>query len=345
MDGQLEAARASGWAARALVALPDVLLRALGGAPPPEAHGLAPDMWLLARLSARAGRPKGSLPVERERALADVQAMPLTVPPRAPVTAHDRTLAGIRIRTYTPTPGSGPHTPHPTKGSGPPIPHSAGNLVFFHGGGWVQRTIETHDAGCRWIAHLAGVRVFSVDYRRAPEHRFPAAADDALAAYEQIAAEHPGERIAVGGDSAGANLALATALTATRAPDFLWLLYPAADLVDKRASVHTFSTGFSLTEASMDWYIDQYVPDRAQRADPRASPLRADLSGMPPAYVATCLPDPLRDEGEELARRLPRAVCERHPLLHGFLNMTASRHARAGVASACGALRQGLHQG
>src|SRR6185312_5656728 len=136
-------------------------------------------------------------------------------------------------------------------------------------------------------------------------------------------------------DSAGGNLAAVTAQTmraqtAVPAPAFQLLIYPGLDMSRKRDSRLRFGAGFLLTEESMTWYEDQYVPDRAQRSDPRVSPLLTlDLSGLPPAHIATALADPLRDEGEVYAKRLREAgvtvALQRHPQIHGFFNITVMR--------------------
>jgi acetyl esterase len=231
-------------------------------------------------------------------------------------------------------------------------------LIFHHGGGWVSGDLDTHDNLCRHLALEAGVRVLSVDYRLAPEHPFPAAVDDAWTAWEW-AVEHAGElgadpaRIALGGDSAGGNLSAATAHRAAGGsgprPVFLLLFYPGLDASRRRRSRELFGNGFFLTDEKMDWFVDQYAPDRATRVDPRLSVLLADdLSGLPPTYVATAGFDPLRDEGEAFAERLAESgvpvVLRRHEgLFHGFANALGVGTAfRLAVAEAVGALRTGL---
>jgi acetyl esterase len=231
-------------------------------------------------------------------------------------------------------------------------------LVYFHGGGWVIGGVDTHDDPCRFLAAHAGTRVLSVDYRLAPEHPFPAAAEDALAAYEWAAANaerlgaYPG-RIGVGGDSAGANLAAAACLTARDAgiasPAMQLLIYPVTETAGTARSRHTFADGFMLTRADMDWFEGHYLPPGVDRDDPRVALLGAgDLSSLPPAYVATAGFDPLRDEGEAFAARLREAgvqvALRRHPgLIHTFLNLTAiCPTARAAMLEAAGALRMGL---
>jgi acetyl esterase len=233
--------------------------------------------------------------------------------------------------------------------------------VYLHGGGWVVCDLDTHDNVCRFLAREAGVLVLSVDYRLAPEHRFPAAVDDALAAF-RFGAEHARDlgadpqALAIGGDSAGGNLAAVVSQLAVsdgeRAPAFTLNIYPVTDLSEKRPSYRLFREGFLLTEAQMDWYRDHYLPDEAVALDPRASPLLAeDLSGLPPTYIATAGFDPLRDEGEAYGQRLREAgvpvALRRHPgLVHGFCNGVGStRFGRAAMHEAAGALRVGLATG
>jgi acetyl esterase len=328
-----------------LFALPDRVLAALAGPVPEQALGLEPDAWMVARLSTLARLPAGERPVKEMRARFEMIAVPFSPRRALAVTSEERTLTGpdgpLAARLYVPdeAPARGPL------------------LVYFHGGGWVQGSIKSHDPACRLLAHLSGVRVLSVEYRLAPEHPFPAAAEDALAAYTQVAARHAEfgadpARLALGGDSAGGNLAAVTAQAAHAdpqlpAPAFQLLIYPALDMSSKPASRRLFGERFLLTEQSMSWYEDQYVPDPAQRADPRVSPLLApELAGLAPAHIATCLADPLRDEGEAYARRLREAgvavSLQRHPLIHGFFNQSVTRSARVAIANLAGALRQGL---
>ena len=231
-------------------------------------------------------------------------------------------------------------------------------LVYFHGGGFVVGDLDTHDNSCRFIARQAGVRVLAVDYRLAPEHRFPAGVDDALRAFRDVVGRAASlgvdpARVAVGGDSAGGNLAAGVAqLTANEGgavPAFQLLLYPWLDLSSKRDSYRLFREGFYLTESDLDWYRDRYLADPADARDPRCSPILADaLRGVAPAYVATAGFDPLRDEGEEYARRLRDAgvavALRRHRgLFHGFFNSVAiGRAGREAMIEAAGALRLGL---
>ncbi len=241
-------------------------------------------------------------------------------------------------------------------------PHGASDpapgLVWFHGGGWVLGDIEAADTTCRLLAARAGVRVVAVDYRLAPEHPFPAAAEDAIAAFGEIAARAAElgldpDRLAVAGDSAGGNLAAVCSLHAVieggPSPALQLLFYPACDLSQPYPSYTLFSEGFFLTEADMDWFKGHYLRSAEDALDWRASPLLAPtVAGAAPAYVATAGFDPLRDEGEAYARRLreagvPVALRRHDGLLHAFASMiglgTACREA---TLEAAGALRLGL---
>ena len=209
-------------------------------------------------------------------------------------------------------------------------------LVYFHGGGWVIGDLETHDVLCRQLTAEAGVSVIAVDYRLAPEHKFPAAADDAWAATRWIAA-HAAElgvdadRLAVGGDSAGGNLAAVVALLAREAGGpriaLQILLYPVTDLVSESQSYADLADGYMLTRDSMRWFRAQYLARAQDAADWRVSPLRApSLVGLPPALVVTAGYDPLRDEGEAYARRLREAgvsvdAVSFGGMIHGFVPM------------------------
>ena len=208
-------------------------------------------------------------------------------------------------------------------------------LVYFHGGGWVLGSIATAHAVCSTLAHASRWIVASIDYRLAPEHSFPAAVDDAWAATRQLA-DHPGEiggsgRLAVGGDSAGGNLA---AVVAIRARDtglplaFQLLVYPVTDANLETPSYDENAEGYWLTRQGMAWFWDQYIPD-GDRFRPDASPFRAaDLRGVAPALVITAEYDPLRDEGEAYAQRLadagvPATLSRYDGLIHGFFRLPA----------------------
>jgi acetyl esterase len=238
---------------------------------------------------------------------------------------ENRTIPGpagqIPVRVYTPS-GSGPF----------PV------LVFFHGGGWVICNLDTHDGFCRSLANGTGCVVVSVDYRLAPEHKFPAAPEDCYAATEWVAshaAEVNGDasRIAVGGDSAGGNLASVVSQMARDkggpALVFQLLVYPGTDFQMKSASIEENAEGYFLTKADMLWFRDHYLNSDADKDSPLASPMRAaSLKGLPPALVITAQYDPLRDEGEAYGHKLQEAgvpvkISRYDGMIHGFVSMGA----------------------
>lgn len=209
-------------------------------------------------------------------------------------------------------------------------------LVYYHGGGWVIGDLDTHDTLCRELANGAGCAVVAVDYRMGPEHRFPAAVEDAVAALRWVSHNThdlavDGSSIAVGGDSAGGNLAAVAAIAARDdggpALRFQLLVYPATDMRRTAASHVTNGQGYLLTSDTIRYFHDHYIADPAHDLDWRASPLlHPDLAGLPPALVLTAGYDPLRDEGLQYAQRLTDSgvtaalVCfERQ--IHGFLPM------------------------
>jgi acetyl esterase len=253
-------------------------------------------------------------------------------------------------------------------GPGGPIPArlyratATGNLpvlVFFHGGGWVVGDIESHDTGCRHLANRAECAVVSVDYRLAPEHKFPAAVEDCLAATAWVAGNAAAlgidaGRLAVGGDSAGGNLAAVVSLLArghgTPRIGHQLLIYPATDAAMRHDSMARFAEGYVLTRATMRWFYEQYLSAPADAADWQASPLAApDLSGLPPAFVLTAGYDPLCDEGDAYAARLAEAgVAVTHRRfagqVHGFaLNGKIIRAAETALDEAAAALRAALN--
>ena len=231
-------------------------------------------------------------------------------------------------------------------------------LVYFHGGGWTIGDLDTHDVLCRQLANAARCAVLSVNYRMGPEHRFPAAVDDCLAATHWAArnAERLGldaSRIAVGGDSAGGNLAAVVAIEARNAGDlplaFQLLVYPATDMRCVHPSHKTNGRGYLLENATISYYHDHYIDDAAHDLDWRASPLLCDdLSKLPPALVLTAGFDPLRDEGLAYADALSAAgnrcsyLCfERQ--IHGFITMgKVIDEANTAVAVCAVALQQVL---
>jgi acetyl esterase len=252
------------------------------------------------------------------------EKMKLPFPAEAVASVADRTVPGpagpIPVRVY--------------RGEGAPTPAPA--IVFFHGGGWVIGSLETHDNFCRALANRAQAVLVAVDYRLAPESRYPAAADDCYAVARWVA-EHgaelgvDGARIAVAGDSAGGNLSAAVALMARDrgAPRLRHqvLIYPVTDPDFERASYRENAEGYLLTREGMMWFWDHYVPDVARRDEAYASPLRAEkLGGVAPATVLTAEFDPLRDEGEAYAERLrdagvPTTLRRYDGQIHGFAAM------------------------
>jgi acetyl esterase len=304
---------------------------------------LAPEYQaMLSELAAAGGPAISELLPSQGR---EMYRLMRPVNPDLPVGAvRDAVLAGpageLAVRIYSPE-GPGPF----------PV------YVNFHGGGWVIGDLDTADAACRGICREAGCVVVSVDYRLAPEHPFPAAVEDACAATawaDANAAELNGNgRLAVGGESAGGNLAAVVCLWARDsggpAIDFQLLLYPVTDSDLDRASYRENGQGYLLERDTMRWFWDHYCPDPAQRRSAQASPLRAaDLSGLPPAMVITAEFDPLRDEGEAYAAALSAAGGQAEArrfdgLVHDFF-ATAEifPSSRSGFDQACQALRQAL---
>jgi acetyl esterase len=243
----------------------------------PTAAEAGPAALRAAAEEHAVGRPKGpAMSVVRN----------LAVPP-----------AGIPVRLYRPVAG-------PTA-----------LVVFFHGGGWVIGSLDTYDRVCRRLAAASGVSVLAVDYRRAPEHPWPAAVDDAVQALQWIASQPPDldpqpPIVAIAGDSAGGTIAALACLRARDeaselAPALQALIYANTDLTNPGASVMEKGHGFGLNVADIEWFSAQWVRDPAMLADPRVSPLRVpDLAGLPAAIVITCEHDPLRDQGEAYAQRL-----------------------------------------
>jgi acetyl esterase len=231
-------------------------------------------------------------------------------------------------------------------------------LVYYHGGGWTIGDLDTHDTLCRELANLSGCAVVAVDYRMGPEHRFPAAVDDVLAATRWVRKEAgalglDAGRLAVGGDSAGGNLAAVVAIAARDAGDlpiaFQLLIYPATDMRRVHPSHTTNGQGYVLTSDTIKYFHDHYITDPKQDLDWRASPLlHPDLSRLPPALVLTAGYDPLRDEGMAYAEALTAAgnraayVCfERQ--IHGFITMgKVLDEADTAIALCCAELRRAL---
>lgn len=259
----------------------------------------------------------------------------------AAVTEHRVPVAGgeIAVRLYAPG-GAGPHPA----------------LVFYHGGGWVIGDLYTHDGVCRSLTNAAGCIVASVDYRLAPESKYPVAAEDSYAALLWIVANAARlgidpRRVAVGGDSAGGNLSAAVALMARdrKGPALVYqaLIYPVTNYDLDTPSYHENATGYVLTREAMRWFWRHYLAREEQGREPLASPLLApNLTGLPPALVITAACDPLRDEGEAYAARLRDAgvlvtLTRYDGMFHGFVRMTRFLDkARAAVDEIGGSLRK-----
>ena len=274
----------------------------------PQAHvliqalaqlGLAP-LELGTPQQARAGRLAGGAPSEHVHEVRDLDA------------------GGVPARLYRPSAAG-----------------DLGLLVYFHGGGWVIGDLESHDNVCRSLANRSGHAVLSVDYRLAPEHPFPAALGDSIQATRWAHANAAelgcdANRIAVGGDSAGANLAAVVAQIAPIPLCHQMLIYPVTDCRRVSASYSENATGYFLTAAAMEWFVDHYLSGgQGSPEDPRVSPLLADdatLRATPPALVITAEFDPLRDEGEQYATRLADlGVTTTHVrfsgMIHAFFSM------------------------
>jgi len=234
-------------------------------------------------------------------------------------------------------------------------------LVYFHGGGWVICDLDTHDTLCRELANASGCAVVAVDYRLGPEHRFPAAVQDCIAATRWVqrnaaALQLDATRVAVGGDSAGGNLAAVVAIAARDAGEpalaFQLLIYPATDMRRCAPSHTTNGEGYLLTRDTINYFHDNYIDDAAHDLDWRASPLlHPDLSRLPPALVLTAGLDPLRDEGMQYAQRLseagsPATFISFERQIHGFVMMgKVIDEANAAVRLCAAELRRALAAG
>ncbi|GAA4676489.1 alpha/beta hydrolase [Pseudonocardia yuanmonensis] len=299
---------------------------------------------LLAQMAEQGAKAPESMTVAENRAMIDDLAG-LAGPPAELARVEDTSAPGpdgeIPVRVYVP-PGDGPL----------PV------LVYYHGGGWVIGNLDSHDALCRALAARAGCLVAAVDYRLAPEHRFPAAVDDAYAALTWAAekiGDHGGDpaRLAVGGDSAGGNLAAVVAQLAKKQGGppiaFQLLVYPATDRFDDSPSMRENALGPLLSRAWIEWFLGCYLNSPDDGLDPRVSPGRAeDLSGLPPALVITAEFDPLRDQGAAYVGKLREAGVDAQLLpvdgmIHGFFQMAGVLDkARETLDKAGDALRSAL---
>ncbi|SDH36734.1 alpha/beta hydrolase [Pseudonocardia oroxyli] len=276
---------------------------------------------LLAQLAEQGAKAPESMTVAENRAMI-AEFAGLAGPPVELPTVQDVSAGDVPVRIYTP-PGSDTQGPLPV-------------LVYYHGGGWVIGDLDSHDGLCRTIAARSGALVVAVDYRLAPEHRFPAAVDDSYAALTWVAekiGDYGGDptRLAVGGDSAGGNLSAVVAQLAKQrggpALRFQLLVYPAVDRFDDSPSMTENALGPLLSRAWIEWFLGCYLSSPDEGLDPRVSPaLTEDLSGLPPALVITAEFDPLRDQGAAYAGRLRQAGVDATLLpvdgmIHGFLQM------------------------
>jgi len=288
--------------------------------------------WFLQLLARSGQQPLHQLGVVRARAEFDAFQTMMSGRPALVGEIVDRLVASpggpLRIRLYRPA-GT--------------IARLLPAILYFHGGGWTIGSLEGYDLPCRFFCAQTGCALIAVEYRLAPEHKFPAAVDDALWAFRWLGEGAVGlgidpARIVVAGDSAGASLAAVVAQM-TRgealAPCLQWLIYPATDLDSNRPSHTSCGEGFLLTRDDMEWCRHQYLNDAAEAADPRASPMLApDLSNVAPALVFTAGFDPLRDDGQAYADRLAAAGIktihrEFDSLIHGFIGMRGTLQAAA----------------
>ncbi len=298
----------------------------------PDLGGSVTDAHEARRILAAAPRPPADPP-----RVGAVLARTVPGPPGAPP---------VPVRIYLPDPEEWPG-PRPT-------------VLFLHGGGFVLCDLDTHDTTARTLSRAAGAAVVSVDYRRAPEHRFPAAAEDAHAALcwsgghlDELGGDP--RALVVAGDSAGGNLAAAALLLARErggpAVALQVLVYPVLDAAQDSASYRTYAEGCFLTAAHLRWFWEQYLGPGGDGGHPLASPLRADLTGLPPAHLVVAGCDPLRDEGRAYHRRLAECgvptVLDEHPgMFHGFLALAGVLpQAREAMARLGGAINSTLKDG
>lgn len=308
--------------------LPPKALYAFAGGASRSDEGAVLDPTLAALLALkdklRLPRFDEMSPAEARRQFSD-DAGVLRPAPEPMADVEDRTIPGpggsLRLRVY-----------RPSRSANLPV------VMYLHGGGFVLGDLDSHDGICRRIARGASAIVVAVDYRLAPEHPYPAPLDDAEAAFDWLTENvetlgGDAERVAISGDSAGANLATAVCRRlrdkGRRLPKAQILVYPCTDLTRSHTSIKTFASGYYLDRRMLDWFMDHYIADEERQTEADASPLFSDdLTYLPATAVVTAGFDPLRDEGAAYARSLRdsgvdvRYRCE-DSMVHGFLNMAA----------------------
>lgn len=323
---------------RAVGALPEPVQRLIAGKPVEiDGHRLYTEVQMALRLlNALPESGNQSVAHARQRTLDAAALLGLNTPVGEVRDVAVPTRAGsVDARVYVNDPGR-------------PVDAA---VVYFHGGGWVVGGLDSTDSVCRYIAAHANVAVVSVDYRLAPEHRFPAGVEDAVDAYRWVRAQPQwGEVVVVAGDSAGGTLSAAVCVETLEegGPDYQLLFYPATDFSTKHRSYDLFGEGFFLTDADMDWYRERYLDDPGQAVDPLVSPLVGEVAGHPPAHIAVAGFDVLRDEGLAYADKLEAAgvpVTRQIATgqIHAFVNVIGfGRSGRRELDLAVQALRAGI---
>jgi acetyl esterase len=324
------------------LALPDPLLRRLVGRPVRVDEGdLSPTAQLLIKLQALAPMDEPHLipDLARARREFDIVSTALTAAMGRSVRVQDTALGGsVRARIYTPPAAIGPL------------------LVYFHGGGFALGSLASHDGICRFLSEHSGVRIVSVDYRLAPEHPYPAAIEDALAAFRYVVADparfgSPDCAVGVGGDSAGGTIAAVVAqrcaIEGSVTPAFNLMIYPPLNGIGCHPSRNLFGHGFFIDADTIAWYQSAYVPDAGLLTDPGVSPLRArGFAGLPPTCVVTAGFDPFRDEGVDYVHKLRAEDVQVTHLhhddqLHGFAAFAdCDAHARRAALAVAEELRR-----